>query len=258
MTPWVTRLLVVNIGVYLLQQSAPGIENLLLYYPARALVTPWTVITYMFLHGSFTHILFNMIGLYFFGPRVEQRLGSARFAWLYFLSGLSGAAVSTVFAYNSAIIGASAGVFGVMMAYAMFWPRDKVLVWFVLPVEIWLLIVITTVLALWSGFGGSRGGVADFAHLGGYAGAFLYLKWLERNHGARKFRARVTKAAPGVEKKLAASIGKVNLTGVHEITKEEVNRILDKISAEGIGSLSEAEKLFLSNFVPMDDRKPIS
>ena len=258
MTPWVTRLLVVNIGVFLLQQSMPGIENLLLYYPARALVTPWTVITYMFLHGSFTHILFNMIGLYFFGPRVEQRLGSNRFAILYFLSGLSGAVVSTVFAYNSAIIGASAGEFGVMMAYAMFWPRDKVLVWFVLPVEIWLLIVITTVLALWSGFGGSRGGVADFAHLGGYAGAFLYLKWLERNHGARKFRARVHNTSPAVEKRMAASIGKVNLTGVHEITKEEVNRILDKISAEGIGSLSEAEKLFLSNFVPMDDRKPIS
>lgn len=258
MTPWVVRLLVANIGVFLLQASTPQIANALAYVPRLALMRPWTVITYMFLHGGFMHLLFNMIVLYFFGPRIEERLGSRHFAILYFISGISGAVVSTIFAPNAAIIGASAGVFGVMMAFAIFWPREKVFIWGVLPVEVRLLVLITTVFALWSGFRGSQGGVADFAHLGGYAGAYLYLKWLERNSGSRKFRDKIVKATPVVDKAFAASIKNVNLAGVHEISKEEVNRILDKISAEGLASLTLQEKVFLSNFVPLDDRKPIS
>lgn len=258
MTPWVTRLLVANVGVFLLQMSTPMIVNVLAFVPRVALTRPWTVITYMFLHGGMMHLLFNMIALYFFGPRIEARLGSGRFAMLYFISGVSGAAVSTIFAPDSAIIGASAGVFGVMMAFAIFWPREKILIWGVIPMEVRVLVILTTIFALYSGFRGSTGGVADFAHLGGYAGAYLYLKWLERNSGARKFRQKVTSPGAKVEKHLAANFKKVNLQGVHELTKEQVNRILDKISADGMESLTAEEKMLLSNFVPMDDRKPMT
>ena len=76
MTPWIKRLLFANIGVFLLQQVYPELTAALEFVPARVLTTPWTPLTYMFIHGGFWHIVFNMIVLYFFGPRVEARLGS--------------------------------------------------------------------------------------------------------------------------------------------------------------------------------------
>ena len=244
--------------MFLLRQSVSGLASALSYIPRYALTEPWTIVTYMFLHGGFMHLLFNMLGIYFFGPRVESRLGSNKFIIMYFIAGLSGAILSSIFAPRVAIIGASAGVFGIMMAYAVYWPREKIHIWGVLPVEVWLFVLLTTIFAIFSGAAGSRGGVADFAHLGGYAGAYLYLMFLKQTAGNKRFRAKIDRAPPGMEKKLAANIKNVDLTGVHEISKEEVNRILDKISAEGIGSLTAQEKVFLSNFVPLDDRKPIS
>ena len=255
MTPWVIRLLVANIGVFFVQGAFPMIVGYLAFIPRLALTQPWTFITYMFLHGGFTHLLFNMIAIFFFGPRVEQRLGSSRFITLYLVSGITGALLSMVFTPGAAVIGASAGVFGVMLAFAMFWPREKILIWGIIPVEVRVLVIVTTVLALYSGFAGAGRGTAHFAHLGGYLGAYLYLIWLDRTSGARQFRRKVAKAGPKVEKAITGQWKNLNLDGVHDLTKEEVNRILDKISAEGVGSLTEQEKLFLSNFVPADDRK---
>lgn len=254
MTPWVTRLLVANVGMYLVQMSLPWVLQLMAFVPRLVVVRPWTLVTYMFLHGGFAHLLFNMLGIFFFGPRVEARLGSRRFLVLYLLSGISGALVSLVFTPRAAVIGASAGVFGIMMAFALYWPRERIYIWGVLPVEARVLVIVTTALALYSGFGGLGGGVAHFAHLGGYAGAFGYLLWLDRMSGARRFKRKIASAGPDVSRQVSTGWRNVNLDGVHDLTKEEVNRILDKIGAEGIGSLTEQEKLFLSNFVPMDDR----
>lgn len=252
MTPWVRRLLVVNVAVFFVQMTMPALTRGLAFVPVLVLARPWGIITYMFVHGGIGHILFNMLGLFFFGPRVEERLGSRRFAVLYFTSGIAGALLSAVLAPSAAIVGASAAIFGVMFAFAHFWPRDQILIWGVLPVEARWLVVITTVLALWSGMGGSRGGIADFAHLGGYAGAFLYLKWIEARHGMATFRRRASVPAN------ARALGnwkKVNVEAAHELNREELNRVLDKISATGLESLTPQERLFLSNFVPPEDRK---
>jgi membrane associated rhomboid family serine protease len=254
-TPWVVRLLVANIGMFLVQGAFPMIVGYLAFIPRLVLTQPWTLVTYMFLHGGFMHLLFNMIVIFFFGPRVESRLGSNRFIVLYLLAGITGALLSLVFTPRAAVIGASGGGFGIMLAFAMFWPREKVLIWGIVPVEVRLLVVITTILALFSGFSGAGRGTAHFAHLGGYLGAYLYLLWLDRTSGARRFRRKVTTAGPRVEKAVAGQWKNLKLDGVHDLTKEEVNRILDKISAQGLGSLTEQEKLFLSNFVPADDRK---
>jgi membrane associated rhomboid family serine protease len=253
MTPWVTRLLAANVIVFFLQQTLAGLTSLLAFVPVYALVRPWTVITYMFLHGGLGHIFFNMLSLYFFGPQVESRLGSKRFFLLYMLSGVSGALASAIFAPSHAIIGASGAVFGVSLAFAYYWPRARILVWGIIPVEAWLLVLITTVLALNSGVRGSRGGVADFAHLGGYLGAFLYLKWLDHRTGAARFRKQtVTKVADGA----LANWRRVDVKSVHEVNREEVNRILDKIGKSGVGSLTPQERTFLLSFVPPDDRPP--
>ena len=251
MTPWVQRLLIANVLIYFVQQTAPGVTQAFAFVPALILARPWTIITYMFLHGGLSHILFNMIALYFFGARVEQRLGPERFFVLYFVSGISGALMSFAFEPYTPVIGASAGVFGVMLAFARFWPRDQIMIWGIIPVEARWLVAFSTVMALFGGFTGG-GGVAHFAHLGGFVGGFLYLLFLERRHGAKRFKAQAT-AGPPVDE-LAGSWQKVDRKTVHAVNKDEVNRILDKISASGIKSLTPQERLFLSNFVPMDDR----
>jgi membrane associated rhomboid family serine protease len=248
-TPWVQRLLIVNVIVYFLQQAIPGLEAQLAFVPAFVLMRPWTMVTYMFVHGGLMHIGFNMLTLYFFGPRVEQRLGSERFFVLYFFSGICGALAMFLFNPMSAVIGASGAIFGVMFAYAKFWPRDQVLVWGVLPVEVRWLVGISTLIALF----GIGTGVAHFAHLGGFVGGFLYLLFLERRHGAKKFRAQVNSAAPPADA-LASRWQKVDRSRVHEVNRDEVNRILDKISASGVKSLTPTERQFLMNFVPPDDR----
>src|SRR5262245_25296508 len=177
--------------MFFLQQTVTGLTGLLAFRPALIFYRPWTIVTYMFLHdpNGFTHILFNMLGLYFFGSRVEERLGSSRFLMLYFLSGIAGAVASFFFAPGASVIGASGAVFGVMLAFAMFWPDAQILFWFI-PMEARIAVILMTVMSLWSGYRGSRTGVADFAHLGGFAGGYLYLKYLERTAGVRKFRTK--------------------------------------------------------------------
>jgi membrane associated rhomboid family serine protease len=246
-TPVVRALLIANVAAFFVQTTLPALANAFVFVPRLAIVRPWTIVTYMFLHGGLMHLGFNMLALFFFGPRVEERMGSRRFTILYFLSGLSGAIVSFFFSPNAPIIGASAGVFGVMMAFAYFWPNVPIHVWGIIPVPARMLVIITTVLALWSGLGGARSGVAHFAHLGGYAGAYLYLRWLDRSRTA--FRRKAT-AAPVVADRRVESWRAIDMSRVHEVNRVEVNRILDKISAEGIGSLTAQEKVFLSNFVP--------
>lgn len=255
MTPWVTRLLIANAAVFFIQMTAPLLVRAFVFVPAAVLIRPWTIVTYMFLHGGFAHIAFNMLALFFFGPRVESRIGSRRFFVLYFLSGISGALLSFLFAPYAAVIGASAGVFGVMLAFAYFWPRERILIWGIIPVEARILVLVTTALALFGGFSGGRGGgIAHFAHLGGYVGAFLYLRWLDHMQGAKRFRRQ---AAPRVARDALSNWKRVDPQSVHEVNRDEVNRILDKISHTGVDSLSPQERAFLLSFVPPDDR-PVS
>jgi membrane associated rhomboid family serine protease len=249
-TPWVQRFLIANVLMFFVQMTAPAVTDALVFVPAELVTRPWALVTYMFLHAGFTHILFNMLGLYFFGPRVEQRIGSQRFFALYMISGITGGLLSF---YNPhvPIVGASGAIYGVLLAYARFWPRDKIFIWGIIPVEVRWLVMIYTVISL-MGWGT---GVAHFAHLGGFLGAFLYLLWLERSAGSRKFR-QVATAPPPAKDALLGNWRNVNRASIHAVNKDEVDRILDKISASGIGSLTPQERLFLSNFVPPDDRKP--
>jgi len=242
-----------NIGVYFLQNMQPRLANAFVFVPQLAIIRPWTAVTYMFLHGGLMHIGFNMLTLYFFGPRVEQRIGARRFTIMYFLSGLSGALFSLVFSPESRIIGASAGVFGVMLAFAYFWPDTPIMIWGVFPVAARMLVILTTVFAFWMGFGRAGDGIAHFAHLGGYAGAYLYLRWIDRAKGSFRKKAM---GAPVIATKRVEKWQSIDPAKVHEVNRAEVSRILDKINGQGLGALTPQEKLFLSNFVPMDDPTP--
>jgi membrane associated rhomboid family serine protease len=254
MTKWVRTLIIANVVVFFVQMTAPSMTDGFAFVPALALYRPWTIVTYMFLHGGFGHILFNMIALYIFGPPVEDRLGSKRFITLYMLSGISGALLSFLFAYRVGVVGASGAIFGVTLAYATFWPRNQIMIWGVIPVEARVLVVIYAVYSVWAGITGRGGNTAVFAHLGGFAGAFLYLRWIQTTQGARKFRRAVE---PKVADRALSNWKRVDPKAVHEVNRDELNRILDKVGRSGLSSLTPEEKRFLMSFVPPDDRPPM-
>jgi membrane associated rhomboid family serine protease len=253
MTKWVRFFLIANVVIFFAQTTMSGFTENFALVPANFLRAPWTVVTYMFLHGDLMHLLFNMLGLWIAGTRVESRLGSDRFVLLYFISGLTAALFGFFFAYNAAVIGASGSVFGLMMAYAFFWPRDKFMIYFVIPVEARVLVIVYTAISI---FGlKSGGGTAHYAHLGGLVGAFIYLQFISRYQGTKKFRSVAT--APKVAPTKPIAWQKVDPQKVHEVNRDELNRILDKVGKSGLSSLTPDELRFLMNFVPPDDRPPL-
>jgi membrane associated rhomboid family serine protease len=247
MTPWVRRLLAANALMYLASQVYPVLFYQLLLVPAMIPVRPWTLITYMFLHGGLGHILFNMLALYFFGSRVELRIGSRHFILLYLISGMTGGLLSLVFTPGAYIIGASGAVFGVSFAFAYFWPRDRIYIWGVLPIEARWLVILTAGIAIFGGFTGAQGGIAHFAHLGGYVGAWFYLWWMTRRAtaGRRAWQAKISSPAGTVDSR---RIDSIDLARIHPVNRDEVNRILDKIRTSGLNSLTSEERTFLSHF----------
>lgn len=243
--------MIANVAVYLLQMSVGWITGYLALVPAALLFRPWTIITYMFAHSTFglTHILFNMFALFIFGPRVEMRLGGKHFLWLYMIAGITGGLLSLFFTPFARIVGASGAVFGVQLAFAMFYPRDRIYIWGIIPIEARVLVVIMTVITL---YGGMRGGgnVAHFAHLGGYVGAYLYLKWVESRLPAKQWEKKL--AGPPPTKIPLGNWKSVDLAMVHEVNRDEVSRILGKIQTQGEGSLTSQERVFLGHFTPRD------
>jgi membrane associated rhomboid family serine protease len=252
MTRVVLNLIAANCGAFLIQNMVPGLTQQLAYVPALALTHPWTALTSMFMHGDVMHLFFNMLGLYFFGAAVESRLGSRRFTILYFVSGLSGALASTVLPMTP-IIGASAGVFGVMLAFAKFWPHAPIYIWGVFPVPARVLITFTTLLALFSGLTGAADGIAHFAHLGGYAGAWLYLRRIDRASG--RFKRKASAPTPVVASRLSGW-ERIDLNNVHQVNRDEVRRLIDQARTRGIRSLTPQEQTFLSGFVPSERPNP--
>lgn len=248
MTTWVKRLIIANVVMFVLTTMvAPQLQGMLLLVPALIPMRPWTVITYMFLHAGIMHLAFNMIGLFFFGPRLEARLGSKHFLGLYFVSGAV-AAVASLMTPFVPIVGASGGVFGVLLAFALYWPRERIYIWGILPIEARWLVIIMTAVSLYGGIAGG-GRLAHFAHLGGFLGGWLYLKLFERLSAGARFRRKVS--PPRVGQVRSVDIDRwrrIDRAQLHPVNRDELERILDKISRQGTGSLSAHEREFLERF----------
>jgi len=255
MTPWTTRLLIANIAVWVATGAYPPLAELLLLYPPRIMAQPWfifTAFTYMFVHApGLAHVGFNMLGLFFFGPRLESRLGTKGFLLLYFLSGLGGAAFSFLFARQAPVVGASAAVYGVLLGFAMYWPRERIYIWFVIPVEAWLIAVLLVAGSLYAGMNPGGSNIAHFAHLGGLVFAFIFLKWWNWRVGfaKREFQKKLqvgpaTTGIVGDRVSLARWKG-IPVGSLHELNRGEVERLLHKVEREGAGSLSPSERDFL-------------
>lgn len=258
LTPWVRRLLIATGTVYLLQLTVftdPWLTETFGFEPSLTLRQPWALLTYAFLHGSFLHLLANSIGLFMFGPPVEGRFGSRTFIRLWLFSVLGGALLSLAlvpFGGDSLIIGASGGLFGVMLAFVLEWPDAPVLIFpFPVPVKAKWLVLFFAVFSLWAGVMGVQDGTAHFAHLGGFAAAFLYLR-----AGTLLSRSRtsaVAEHAPAVlvrppsadAARRSEPFGPTRRRGQDDSVLAEVDRVLDKISAGGLESLTPDERRFL-------------
>ena len=268
LTLWVRRLLVANLLVFLIQKTLlidPKYVAAFGFDPLRAWQQPWTFLTYMFMHGNILHLLFNMLMLYVFGPSVEDRMGSRMFPLFYLACGLGGATLSfllTQWAPVGTIVGASGAIMGVAVAFAWYWPNHPVFV-FPLPDPIsakWLitfLVGLDLVLA-WAGAlnrGALGGGVAHLAHLGGVAAALLYLKAQDWRATRRDGRGvQLAESSVLVSQPPRASRGgavppsakQTRRSGPDARASAEVDRVLDKINATGMDSLTPAERKFLT------------
>ncbi|MBW2465429.1 MAG: rhomboid family intramembrane serine protease [Deltaproteobacteria bacterium] len=235
----------------------------------------WRLIGFQFLHGSLQHLLFNMLGLFFFGSMVEQHLGSKRYLAFYLLCGICGALMYGVlnlggwiaglfgvhipgllmYGMATPLIGASAGVFGILMAGAYLAPNTTVLVFFILPMRLRTLAYVLVAVAVYTVLfhKGNAGGEAG--HLGGALAGFYFIRHTKHLHGFFDFvgwadptshhyrhqdggRARSRAMA-----KARTQAGTKMRAGGPD--REAVDRILDKVHASGLGSLTEKEKRIL-------------
>jgi len=154
---------------------------------------PWQIVTYSFLHGSVTHLLFNMFALWMFGSELERLFGQKRYLNLYFVSVITAAIAQLIISSLAGgdpypTIGASGGIFGLLLAYGMYFPRRMVMLIFPpIPMPAWLFVTLYGAVELYLGVTGTQEGVAHFAHLGGMLGAWLMIQqW----RGRPPFRGR--------------------------------------------------------------------
>ena len=192
--PATRALILINIGVFLLQQVAgPLMAQLFALWPLGSPeFRPWQLITYAFLHGNLAHIFFNMFALFMFGRALESYWGGRRLVTFYLVCVLTAALTQLVAQRGSGVaeevIGASGGVFGILLAFAWYFPRQRIILLFPpIPMPAWLFVTLYGLLELFFGVTGREVGVAHFAHLGGMAGgALCILYWrLRRRFGYR-------------------------------------------------------------------------
>jgi membrane associated rhomboid family serine protease len=188
--PATRTLILINVAVFLLQQ-VPGvgqtIDGLFALWPlGTGLFHPWQLITYGFLHGGVAHIFFNMFALYMFGGALERLWGGRRLVLFYLVcvltAGLTQVAVQYPTGATEEVIGASGGVFGILLAFAWYFPRQRIILLIPpIPMPAWLFVALYGGLELLFGVTGTQPGVAHFAHLGGMlGGALCILYWRAR------------------------------------------------------------------------------
>lgn len=224
----------------------------------------WRFIGFQFLHANTAHLIFNMIGLFIFGAMVEQHLGSKRYLAFYLLCGMLGAflylilnvAGITVEAMvrhpvavpgllftdpHTPLVGASAGIFGVLMAGAFLAPRAQLLLFFILPIEMRTLAYALVAIAFITVLTGGHNAGGEAGHLGGAIAGYYFIRRPHHLHGFFDFLGRVDPTSHHYRRSRRSG----RRAQAAAARRDEVNRILDKIKREGLHSLTEQEKRVL-------------
>jgi membrane associated rhomboid family serine protease len=183
MPPVTQALILANVLVFVLETliGSAAVTRFALW-PLGPQFQPWQLLTYAFLHGSVWHLLLNMFALYMFGSDLERVWGPRRYLLYYVVCVLAAALSQIAFAATTAAhyptIGASGGVFGLLLAFALYFPQRMIVLLFPpIPMPAWLFATLYGVIELVSGVAGLAGGVAHFAHLGGMLGGFLLIRY---------------------------------------------------------------------------------
>ena len=180
LTKGVKQLLIINVVIFaityiLYALQIPLAENFILFSANSDYFQPFQLLTYMFLHSSTLHIVFNMIGLITFGPELERRFGTIKFIKFYLLMGVV-AGLFHIFTIPNPVLGASGAVWGVMMIYALFNPNTILHLYFLIPVKVKYLIGVFFSIELYLALVGGNDGVSHAAHVGGaLTGLIVYL-----------------------------------------------------------------------------------
>ncbi len=279
-TTVVRWLIAVNVAVYFLQLTLVSAGDLRAQFGFAAgnFDAWWTVASYMFIHAGFWHLALNMYALWSFGPRVEASWGSGPFAGYYLLCGLGGWFFDLLLVRQGVLIGASAAVLGVMLAYASRWPQDEVLVLGAVPITSRWLVALMTVAILGVGISLEHGaGLTYLAHLGGLVTGWAYLRMASsmdmdrlRQHvapvadepedappraipprslprhradsDARDPDEIVQQSQAAIAERANAPIRETARGPAGTFSPNELNSLLDKISAQGLDALTQAER----------------
>jgi membrane associated rhomboid family serine protease len=187
MPPITQTLLIANVVVFLLQSSTGGeLEAWFALWPLSHGFAPWQIVTYGFLHGGLAHIFFNMLGLYMFGSDIERLFGSRYFLAYYFACLVSAALCQLLVVALAGgppfpTLGASGAVYGLLLAFGMYFPRRTVILIFPpIPMPARVFVFVFGGLELLFGVTGTVSGVAHFAHLGGMLGGWLVIQYRRR------------------------------------------------------------------------------
>jgi membrane associated rhomboid family serine protease len=241
-TPVVRNLLIINVVVFVLQ--AIFLNRFLDYFalvPAFAFGKGWLwqFVTYMFMHGGFFHLFFNMFLLWMFGSEIERYWGSSEFLKYYFLTGIGGGVLSCIVTPSSfiPIVGASGAIFGILLAYGLAFPDRLIYLYFLVPIRAKYVVLLLGGIELLAIASPGGDGVARFAHLGGLLFGYAFIKkerfifWAKRWWGNATRNRRIRIVRTDHERKRRED--------------EQVDAVLDKMSMYGMDSLTKEEKEIL-------------
>lgn len=248
--PAIKNILLANVVIFILTFLNSNLANII--YEQFALSSYgvfgefkiWQLFTYMFLHDNsgFWHIFFNMFILWMFGSELENNWGSREFLKYYFLTGIGGGVFNLIFS-GAPTVGASAAVYGVMVAYALAYPDRLIYIYFLFPVKVKYLMGFLTLVSFFSTFGASGDRIAHAAHLGGIIVGFVYLKYWTMHFKIKNFLQSSKTPGSGSSSHLKFSSGsKDNKT---EFYRKKIDELLDKINKVGYLNLTEEEKKLL-------------
>jgi membrane associated rhomboid family serine protease len=188
--PVIKLLIIINVVAFLASLVVPDIIGAFGLRPSAVLeqFAVWQPVTYMFLHGGIGHLLFNMLALWMFGTELERMWGSRFFTKFYFVCGIGAGLTTLLWAmsplpfseqmYYTTTIGASGAIYGVLLAYALYFPHRPIYLYFVFPIPARYFVMIIGAITFLSSIGAAGGGIAHTAHLGGLVVGYVYLKGL--------------------------------------------------------------------------------
>jgi len=248
MSPVIKTIIIANVVLYVLSWLVAGDFNRLFgLVPAKVLSERWVwqPFTYMFLHGSLLHLLFNLLAIWMFGMPLEAQWGPREFLRFYLVCGVGAGLINVALAPGSSIpvIGASGAVYGLLVAFAMAFPDAVVYLYAFFPIKAKHMAILFGLMEFFASAANTSPGIARFAHLGGMLIGYVYLRWwwVLKSKAASLGRG-IAEGRVVVAERAKRPTRAPRRERTYEEEMEEVDRILDKILETGEQSLTAEER----------------